>query len=53
MTAPLAGVLAGQLVASVTMDHFGLLGLKSQPVSLGRAAEIVLLIAGVIMVRRF
>jgi len=53
VTALLAGVLAGQLVASVTMDHFGLLGLQSQPVTLGRAAGIALLIAGVFMVRRF
>lgn len=53
VTALLAGVLAGQLVASVAMDHFGLLGLQSQPVTLGRAAGIALLIAGVFMVRRF
>ena len=53
VTALLAGVLAGQLLASVAMDHFGLLGLQSLPVSWGKAAGIVLLVAGVIMVRRF
>lgn len=53
VTALLAGVTAGQLIASVAMDHFGLLGLQSQPVSLGKAAGIALLVAGVIMVRRF
>ncbi|MDE0882360.1 MAG: DMT family transporter [Myxococcota bacterium] len=53
VTALLAGVLAGQLLASVAMDHFGLLGLQSQPVSLGKVAGVALLVAGVIMVRRF
>jgi len=53
VTALLAGVLAGQLVASLVMDHFGLLGLQSQPISAGRLAGVALLVAGVFLVRRF
>ncbi len=53
VTALLAGALAGQLIASLIMDHFGLLGLQSQPISPGRMVGVVLLIAGVFLVRRY
>ena len=49
----LAWVLAGQMLAALALDHFGLLGYPLHPLSLGRLAGIVLLIAGVLMIRIF
>jgi len=49
----LAWVLAGQMLAAMTLDHFGLLGYPLHPLSLGRLAGIVLLIAGVLLIRIF
>lgn len=43
--------VAGQMVASLAIDHFGLLGLEPRPVSLLRAAGVVLLAGGVLLVR--
>lgn len=48
-----AGVLGGQIVGSVLIDHFGLFGLPQHAVSPGRLAGIALLIAGVVLVRKF
>ncbi len=47
-----AVVIAGQLLASVTLDHFGLLGAERHPVSVLRLAGIVLLVAGIALIRR-
>ena len=47
----LALVIAGQVLAAVTLDHFGALGLTSHPVSTARLIGAVLLIAGVILIR--
>jgi len=44
-------VIAGQVLAAVTMDHFGAFGLTAHPVSAARLAGAVLLIAGVILIR--
>jgi transporter family-2 protein len=49
----LAWVLAGQMSAALFLDHFGLLGYPLQPFSLGRAAGVLLLVAGVLMIRIF
>lgn len=45
-------VVAGQMLASVVLDHFGWLGLARQPVSLFRVLGIALIIGGVVLVRR-
>lgn len=50
-TTMLALILAGQLVASVYLDHFGLLGFPLHPISLGRIGGILLLVAGVVLIR--
>jgi transporter family-2 protein len=47
-----AAVIAGQLVISVVIDRFGLLGVAKQGVDLGRVVGIVLLVAGVVLVVR-
>ena len=46
-------MVAGQLLLSVVLDHFGAMGMPKQPISLGRVAGICLVIAGVLMVRKF
>jgi bacterial/archaeal transporter family-2 protein len=44
-------VIAGQVLAAVTMDHLGAFGLTAHPVSAARLAGAVLLIAGVVLIR--
>lgn len=44
--------IGGQLAAAVVIDHFGLFGLRPQPVSVGRVAGLMLVFAGVVLVRR-
>jgi len=45
-------VILGQMVAALFLDHFGLFGLPVHPFSLGRAAGVVLIVAGVLLVQR-
>ena len=46
-------MVAGQLLLSVVLDHFGVMGMPKQPISLGRVAGVAMVIAGVLMVRKF
>ncbi|MBN8528797.1 MAG: DMT family transporter [Caulobacterales bacterium] len=46
-------MVAGQLLVGLILDHFGAFGQPVQPLNLGRVAGVVLVIAGVVMVRRF
>ncbi|MBS1947025.1 MAG: DMT family transporter [Bacteroidetes bacterium] len=46
-------VIAGQMVASILFDQFGWLGVAVREISLGKIAGVILLVAGVIMVRKF
>ncbi|MDO9382633.1 MAG: DMT family transporter [Hyphomicrobiaceae bacterium] len=43
--------IAGQVVASLALDHFGLFNLAAREVTLGRASGAVLVVAGALMVR--
>ena len=52
-TAMIGAVIAGQLIGSVALDHFGALGLPQQAISPGRALGIAFLIAGVFLIRKF
>lgn len=45
--------VAGQLLASVVIDHFGWIGFTQHPISLGRVAGVLLLLAGVFLIQRF
>ena len=45
-------IVAGQLVTAVLMDHFGVLGMKPNPVSLQKLIGIGLLIAGAWLVNK-
>lgn len=44
-------LVAGQMVASVAFDHFGLLGLSQHPIDVPRLIGAVLLVAGVVLIR--
>jgi transporter family-2 protein len=44
-------VIAGQVLAAVTLDHFGAFGLTPHPIGAARLAGAALLIAGVILIR--
>jgi transporter family-2 protein len=44
-------VIAGQVLAAVTLDHFGALGLTPHPISAARLLGAALLIAGVVLIR--
>ncbi len=45
-------LVAGQLVAALLIDNFGLFGLMRQPLTIARGVGVALVIAGVILVRR-
>ena len=48
----IALLIAGQLLASVAFDHFGLFGLTQRPIDIYRASGSVLLMVGVLLIRR-
>lgn len=52
-TATVAYILAGQMVASTLIDHFGLIGVHVHSLSIPRAIGIVLIIGGVIIIQKF
>ena len=47
-----AATIAGQLTMSVLIDHFGVLGLTRNPITLSRLAGVVLLAAGTYLIVR-
>jgi transporter family-2 protein len=49
----IAALVAGQAVASVVVDHFGWVGFPVHHVSAGRIGGLVLLFAGLLLVRLF
>jgi bacterial/archaeal transporter family-2 protein len=44
-------VIAGQVLAAVTLDHFGAFGLAPHPIGAARLAGAALLIAGIVLIR--
>ena len=48
----LTAAVAGQIFAALALDHFGLLGLARQPVSLERLGGAALVLLGAVLVRR-
>lgn len=48
----IALLVAGQMLASVAADHYGLLGLAQRPADLSRLVGMALLIGGVVLIRR-
>jgi bacterial/archaeal transporter family-2 protein len=47
----IALVVGGQLVCSVFLDHYALMGLPEQPITLGRVLGVGLVVAGVVCVK--
>ncbi|MDY3554032.1 DMT family transporter [Gemmata sp. JC717] len=47
----IALVVAGQLICSLALDHFGLMGLAQQALTPGRVLGAVLVVAGVVCVK--
>ena len=45
-------VVAGQLLLAVVLDHFGAFGTPVQPISWSRIAGLLMVIGGVLLVRR-
>ncbi|MED4241042.1 DMT family transporter [Priestia megaterium] len=52
-TATVAYILAGQMVASTLIDHFGLIGVQMHSLSIPRVIGILLIIFGVIIIQKF
>jgi transporter family-2 protein len=52
-TAMVASILAGQMFASLLLDHFGWLGYPLHPISLGRVAGVVMLCGGIWLIKFF
>lgn len=50
-TTMLAWLLAGQMIASLILDHYGWLGFPVQPISWSRVLGILLLVAGALLIR--
>jgi transporter family-2 protein len=52
-TTMVTSVLAGQMFASLLLDHFGGLGYPLHPISLGRIAGVLLVCSGVWLIKVF
>ena len=48
----IALLITGQMIGSVTFDHFGWLGLTQRAIDLPRVIGVALLIGGVVLIRR-
>lgn len=46
-------IISGQLLMSLLMEHFQVLGAQPQPISVGRIAGMLLIIGGLIVMKRF
>ncbi len=49
----LALIIAGQMTASVILDHQGLLGFNVHPVNMWRVLGLVFIAAGIILIKKF
>ncbi|ATG18856.1 hypothetical protein CO705_02780 [Ralstonia pickettii] len=49
----IVSVIAGQMLTSLLIDHFGLVGLPVKPVNVGRIAGVALICAGMLQVQWF
>ena len=46
-------IIAGQMITAIVFDHFGWLGVAVREISLGKIVGALLLIAGVVLIRKF
>ena len=47
----IAALVAGQMIAALLLDHFGLVGLAVRPLTLARGVGAALVIAGVVLIQ--
>lgn len=52
-TALIASIIGGQMLCSLLLDQYGLIGFAQHPINLGRAAGILLLFAGVVLIQKY
>lgn len=45
----IVAVIAGQMVVSIVIDHFGLMGFPQKPVSVARLAGVALIVGGMVI----
>lgn len=50
-TSMLAWILAGQMMASLVLDHFGWLGFPVHPINWGRIVGVLMLVGGILLIR--
>lgn len=48
-----SAIIAGQMLVTLVIDHYGLLGVPVKEISITRVIGIVLISAGVVLIRRF
>ena len=46
-------IIAGQMLVTLVIDHYGLLGVPVKGISLARIGGILLITAGVVLIRKF
>jgi len=46
-------IIAGQMIMAIIFDHFGWLGLAIKEISPGKIIGVLLLVAGVVLIRKF
>ena len=46
-------IIAGQMMVTLVLDHFGFLGLEQRPVTIPRILGILLITGGVVLIRRY
>jgi len=49
----MALMIAGQMVAGLILDHFGLVGYDLKPITLLRLVGTILVIGGVVLIKRY
>lgn len=47
----IVAVIAGQMIASLAIDHFGLMGFAAKPVDPARLAGVLLIVAGMVVMQ--
>ena len=52
-TALVASIIGGQMLCSLILDHFGLIGFAQHSLNAGRIAGVVLLAAGVFLIQKY
>lgn len=46
-------VVLGQMIVSLLLDHYGWLGVAVKPISIGRIVGAMLIVGGVVLIRKF